>query len=190
MSAAARSVGPKNATTACTLLDCSAHPPSPSRPSSFCVTPSIIARCAPAEKPHTRDAVGVEAVLVGVGAQEADGALHVVHLRGKPVLRRQAVADGRGDVTRLGHPPDVVVVGRAVAADHAAAVDEDDAGQPFRVGRGPGDVELEVFAAALAVDDVAGERGPRPRGGSSARAGVAIAAHEAERQKCRRECPW
>jgi hypothetical protein len=105
--------------------------------------------------PHA-DPLGIDVVLVRVGAQPADGRLAVVDLRGPDGFAAEPVADRRPDVVPGGHerqhPPDAAGF---VAAAPPAAVNEDDQRQRFVGCRLRQDeIELQRPSAAVAVDDV------------------------------------
>ena len=67
------------------------------------------------------DAIRVDLILARVGSQPADGALDIMNGRGKLVLRRQAVIDGRNDVAMLGQANAKLVVTLPAARAESAA---------------------------------------------------------------------
>jgi hypothetical protein len=100
------------------------------------------------------DAVGVDVVLGGVGAEIADGTFHVADLRREDGGRDEAVVDGGGDVALGGDGADGGGEGGFIAVGPGAAVDEEDAGKGVWGAGGAGEVEEEVLVRGVAVGDV------------------------------------
>lgn len=105
------------------------------------------------------DAIGVDIVFIGVGAEPADGVFDVFDAGGEGIGAGEAVIDGDGDVSLGG-----VIEGGVeeigfpfVAVAPSAPVDEDNGGA-WGIGffRGHGEIEFPAFVA-LPVGDIGDE---------------------------------
>jgi hypothetical protein len=88
------------------------------------------------------DAVGVDVIFVGVGAEPSDGGFRIMHGGGELIPGCEAIGDGDRDVATVGELFAEGVPAFAVAGAKSAAVDGDDGGEAlaFFDLRGTGEV--------------------------------------------------
>ena len=111
------------------------------------------------------DAIGIDVVFIGVGAEPADGIFDILDAGGEGGVLGEAIIDGNADVSFGG-----VVEGGAeeigfsfIAVAPAAAVNEDEGGaRGVAFFGGHGEVEFPAFVA-VAVGEV-GDEGDACRG--------------------------
>src|SRR3954451_7088881 len=93
------------------------------------VTPSMVARWPPAERPKTPMRSGSIPILGGMRAQEAHGRLDVEDGGGERRFAREPVVEARHRIAGVDELGDLLAVHRLVAEHEGAAVDVHDQGQ-------------------------------------------------------------
>ena len=132
----------------------------------------------------------VDVIPARVRPQPAHGRLHVVDRGRELVLRREAVRDGRRNITALGEADDQVVIPLAASGPEPAAVDANHRREGALAGLRPREVELHVLAVGAGVDDPwlegDGLGDLRPGGPSRAGEGQGERGREGERRDAHR----
>src|SRR5579875_291096 len=108
----------------------------------------------PGRKTQRSDARAVDVVRFGMGAEPAHGAFGILNLSRKSVLRGQTITDRDGDITLPGQKSGEGAMDFVRTFGPTAAVQDDHGGKRPRRIFGSEEVELQIFAASMAVDQI------------------------------------